>query len=64
MMKNPIFDLENGGWLIHEFDLYTSLTYTQVNTVIGNRTSCHPILSAIIFMIDKLDSCFVAIQFC
>ena len=36
MMKNPIFDLKNGGvdlytsltytrvWLIHEFDLYTS----------------------------------------
>ena len=24
MMKNPIFYLENGGRLIHEFDLYTS----------------------------------------
>lgn len=24
MMKNLIFDLENGGWLIHEFDLYKS----------------------------------------
>ena len=24
MMKNLIFDLENGGWLIHEFNLYKS----------------------------------------
>ena len=24
MMKNLIFDLENGGRLIHEFNLYTS----------------------------------------
>ena len=24
MMKNPIFDLENWGQLIHEFDLYKS----------------------------------------
>ena len=29
MMKNPIFDLKNGG-----VDLYTSLTYTRVNTVL------------------------------
>ena len=27
MMKNPIFDLENG------VDLYTSLTYKQIKTV-------------------------------
>ena len=24
MMKNPIFDLENWGQLIHDFDLYMS----------------------------------------
>ena len=24
MMKNLIFDLENGGWPIHEFDFYKS----------------------------------------
>ena len=29
MMKNPIFDLKNGG-----VDLYTSLTYPRVNTVL------------------------------
>ena len=29
MMKNPIFYLENGG-----VDLYTSSTYTRVNTVV------------------------------
>ena len=29
MMKNPISDLKNGG-----VDLYTSLTYTRVNTVL------------------------------
>ena len=33
MMKNPIVDLENGG-----VNLYTSLTYTRVNTVIGFPT--------------------------
>ena len=29
MMKNPISDLKDGG-----VDLYTSLTYTRVNTVL------------------------------
>ena len=32
MMKNPIFDLENGGGG-GGVDLYTSSTYTRVNTV-------------------------------
>lgn len=25
MMKNPIFDLEMGGWLVHGFDLYMDI---------------------------------------
>ena len=29
--------------------------------VIGNRTSCHPILSVIIQVIDKLDSRFAVV---
>ena len=43
MMRNSIFDLENGGStytrgrLIHEVDLYTRSTYTRVNTVCINR---------------------------
>ena len=32
--------------------------------LIGNRTSCCPILSSIILVINKLDFHFVVIQFC
>ena len=35
MMKNLIFDLENGGGV----DLYMSLTYTRVNTVLKHLYS-------------------------
>ena len=42
MMRNSIFDLENGGRLIHEVDLYTSKYGTGISRNIPERGRMTP----------------------
>ena len=50
MMKNPIFDLEIGGRLIHEFDLYTSKYGSFHKSRINSKNCLKKTLTSCIFL--------------
>ena len=48
---------------IFDLNVFVGFWKLQWLRLIGNRTSCCPILSVIILMINKLDSCLAVVNF-